>query len=64
MVPGYHLEGPFLNDQPGYCGCRHPAEAMADLHVDLIDALDASLSRPILLVTLRNAMALSKQSRR
>lgn len=51
MVPGYHLEGPFLNDQPGYCGC-HPAEAMADPRIDLIDALDASLSRPILLVTL------------
>lgn len=27
MVPGYHLEGPFLNPADGYAGC-HPAEDM------------------------------------
>src|ERR1700742_2244261 len=27
MVPGFHLEGPFLNPAPGYAGC-HPAAAM------------------------------------
>src|SRR5277367_103382 len=25
MVPGYHLEGPFLNPAPGYAGCHPPA---------------------------------------
>src|SRR6201999_3654106 len=27
MVPGFHLEGPFLNPTSGYAGC-HPADAM------------------------------------
>ncbi|MEM8950250.1 MAG: N-acetylglucosamine-6-phosphate deacetylase [Pseudomonadota bacterium] len=51
MVPGYHLEGPFLNDRPGYHGC-HPPAAMSDPNRGLIDRLDAEISRPILLVTL------------
>ncbi len=51
MVPGYHLEGPFLNDRPGYHGC-HPPTAMSDPSIGLIDQLDAKISRPILLVTL------------
>lgn len=51
MVPGYHLEGPFLNDRPGYHGC-HPPAAMSDPDIGLIDRLDAKISRPILLVTL------------
>lgn len=51
MVPGYHLEGPFLNAGPGYCGC-HPPTAMSDPDLGLIDELDALLSRPILMVTL------------
>lgn len=51
MVPGYHLEGPFLNDAPGYRGC-HPAEAMGDPHADLVFDLEKDLERPILLVTL------------
>ena len=51
MVPGYHLEGPFLNDRPGYHGC-HPPAAMSDPDIGLIDRLGAKLGRPILLVTL------------
>lgn len=51
MVPGYHLEGPFLHGAEGYAGC-HPRDAMSDPDVALIDRLDALLIRPILLVTL------------
>ena len=51
MVPGYHLEGPFLNAAPGYRGC-HPAEAMGDPDAALVMRLDVALARPILLVTL------------
>jgi N-acetylglucosamine-6-phosphate deacetylase len=51
MVPGYHLEGPFLNDADGYCGC-HPASAMTDPDIALVADIESTLSRPILLVTL------------
>ena len=51
MVPGYHLEGPFLNPADGYAGC-HPPEAMSDPDIGLVDRLEAGLGRPILLVTL------------
>ena len=51
MVPGYHLEGPFLNDAPGYRGC-HPPGAMIDPDVALVARLDAVIRKPILLVTL------------
>lgn len=51
MVPGYHLEGPFLNDSPGYCGC-HPGEAMCDPEVAMVNRLEDGLERPILLITL------------
>ncbi len=51
MIPGYHLEGPFLNDSVGYRGC-HPASVMTDPMPELIDDLAAGLKRPILLVTL------------
>ena len=51
MVPGYHLEGPFLNPAPGFRGC-HPAQAMAAPDIGLVDALQRRLKRPILLVTL------------
>src|ERR671912_3017838 len=27
MIPGFHIEGPFLNETPGYRGA-HPADAM------------------------------------
>lgn len=51
MVPGYHLEGPFLNPADGYAGC-HPPEMMTAPDSDLVFRLEAGLSRPILLVTL------------
>lgn len=51
MVPGYHLEGPFLNPTLGYAGC-HPPDAMTDPELAALDHLDAGLARPILLVTL------------
>lgn len=51
MVPGYHLEGPFLTAVDGYSGC-HPQDAMCDPQISLIDQLEERLSRPILLITL------------
>lgn len=51
MVPGFHLEGPFLNDHPGYHGC-HPRTAMSDPKMGLIDRIATKIRRPILLVTL------------
>lgn len=51
MCPGYHLEGPFLNPAEGYAGC-HPPAAMTRPDYALVQALQAGLSRPILLLTL------------
>jgi N-acetylglucosamine-6-phosphate deacetylase len=51
MVPGFHLEGPFLNPTPGYAGC-HPAAAMIAPDPAVLDRLARSLRRPILLLTL------------
>ena len=51
MIPGYHLEGPFLNPAEGYAGC-HPAEAMLEADVGLVLCIEEGLSRPILLATL------------
>lgn len=50
MVPGYHLEGPFLNPAEGYAGC-HPPQDMLSPDIHLIDDIERGLSRPILLVT-------------
>ncbi|SCZ13952.1 N-acetylglucosamine-6-phosphate deacetylase [Microvirga guangxiensis] len=55
MVPGYHLEGPFLNPADGYAGC-HPPQVMTEPDADLVFRLEADLSRPILLVTLAPEM--------
>jgi N-acetylglucosamine-6-phosphate deacetylase len=51
MVPGFHLEGPFLNPAEGYAGC-HPRDAMVDPDPALVARLAAGLARPILLLTL------------
>ncbi|WP_172123132.1 MULTISPECIES: amidohydrolase family protein [unclassified Devosia] len=51
MVPGYHLEGPFLRAEAGYQGC-HPADAMRDPDAAMVQGLSAGLGRPILMVTL------------
>ncbi|MGE0420169.1 MAG: N-acetylglucosamine-6-phosphate deacetylase [Acetobacteraceae bacterium] len=50
MVPGYHLEGPFLNPTPGYAGC-HPSAAMVLPDIGLIRRVTAELRRPVLLLT-------------
>ena len=51
MVPGFHLEGPFLNPAPGYAGC-HPAEAIIPPDPGTLDRLTGGLRRPVLLLTL------------
>jgi N-acetylglucosamine-6-phosphate deacetylase len=51
MVPGIHLEGPFLNPAQGYAGC-HPASAMVPPNPDLLDRITAGIETPIRLLTL------------
>ncbi|HEY1413056.1 MAG TPA: hypothetical protein VGF36_13000, partial [Rhodopila sp.] len=51
MVPGFHLEGPFLNPAPGYAGC-HPAAAMIAADPAMLARVTRLLRRPILLLTL------------
>ena len=51
MVPGYHLEGPFLNPAEGYAGC-HPPDAMLPPDGSLVERWARGLARPILLITL------------
>ena len=51
MVPGFHLEGPFLNPTPGYAGC-HPPAAMIEPDPEVLERLTKPLRRPILLLTL------------
>jgi N-acetylglucosamine-6-phosphate deacetylase len=51
MVPGFHLEGPFLNPAPGYAGC-HPPEAMIPPDPAVLERATKTLRRPILLLTL------------
>ncbi|MBN8872882.1 MAG: N-acetylglucosamine-6-phosphate deacetylase [Rhodospirillales bacterium] len=51
MVPGWHLEGPFLNPGEGTAGC-HPAEAMRAPDPSLLERVTRDLRRPILLLTL------------
>ncbi len=51
MVPGYHLEGPFLSPEPGFVGC-HPREAMVYPDPALAERVTRGLRRPVLLLTL------------
>jgi N-acetylglucosamine-6-phosphate deacetylase len=51
MVPGFHLEGPFLNPAPGYAGC-HPPDAMILPDPAVLARITKTLRRPILLLTL------------
>jgi N-acetylglucosamine-6-phosphate deacetylase len=51
MVPGFHLEGPFLNPTPGYAGC-HPAAAMILPDPAVLERMIRTLRRPVLLLTL------------
>ncbi|MBK4217553.1 amidohydrolase family protein [Paracoccus caeni] len=50
MVPGYHIEGPFLSPDEGYRGA-HDAGCMTSASMRLIDRLQEAAGRPILLVT-------------
>jgi N-acetylglucosamine-6-phosphate deacetylase len=50
MVPGFHLEGPFLNPAGGYAGC-HPAAAMIAPDPAVLQRLISGLRHPILLLT-------------
>jgi len=50
MVPGYHLEGPFLSPEDGYAGCHPPTAMVAPDHT-LVKRVEAGLARPILLLT-------------
>lgn len=50
MVPGYHLEGPFLNPGDGYAGC-HPPQDMRAASIKFVEELESKLDRPILYVT-------------
>ena len=51
MVPGYHLEGPFLSPEPGFHGC-HPRAAMVDPDPSLAERVTRGLRHPVLLLTL------------
>ena len=66
MVPGFHLEGPFLNPAPGYAGC-HPTTAMIPPDPAVLERLTKTLRRPVLLLTLApeqpGAMALIARAR-
>jgi N-acetylglucosamine-6-phosphate deacetylase len=55
MVPGYHLEGPFLNPAAGYAGC-HPPDAMIEADPALVERIEKQLERPILLITVAPEM--------
>jgi len=51
MVPGIHLEGPFLNPAPGYAGC-HPAASMVEPNPDVLARIAAHALTPVRLLTL------------
>jgi N-acetylglucosamine-6-phosphate deacetylase len=51
MVPGFHLEGPFLNPTQGYAGC-HPAESMVIPDAAMLGRLTRPMRRPVLLLTI------------
>jgi N-acetylglucosamine-6-phosphate deacetylase len=51
MVPGFHLEGPFLNPGEGTRGC-HPPDAMVAPDPALLARLCAGLARPVRLLTI------------
>lgn len=50
MVPGYHIEGPFMSPEEGYVGA-HPAAHMRSGSPDLVAALQRVTTRPIRLMT-------------
>ncbi len=50
MVPGYHLEGPFLNPEEGFRGC-HPAKWMVPAKWDHFEQLQEAAGGRIRLIT-------------
>lgn len=56
MVPGYHLEGPFLSPRDGYAGC-HPPSAMIAADPDLVTGIERDLRRKILMITVAPEIA-------
>lgn len=50
-IPGYHLEGPWLSPEPGYCGA-HPAEHMRAPETGAFERLQEAAGGNIRLVTL------------
>ena len=50
MIPGYHLEGPFLNPEEGFCGC-HPTKWMRPATLDHFERLQEAAGGRITLVT-------------
>ncbi len=50
MVPGYHLEGPFLNPEEGFRGC-HPAKWMVPAKWDYFEQLQEAAGGRIRLIT-------------
>lgn len=56
MVPGYHIEGPFLSPLDGYAGA-HPAAQMQRASPALVDQLQAAAARPIVMMTVAPEVA-------
>ncbi|NOZ33013.1 MAG: amidohydrolase family protein [Alphaproteobacteria bacterium] len=50
MVPGYHIEGPFLSPLEGYSGA-HPAHQMRSGSLEVVQKLQAVATRPIRIMT-------------
>jgi N-acetylglucosamine-6-phosphate deacetylase len=50
MIPGYHLEGPFLNPEEGFCGC-HPTKWMRSATWDHFERLQEAAGGRITLIT-------------
>lgn len=50
MVPGYHIEGPFLSPEDGYAGA-HPIQHMRGASVELVQKLESVTTRPLMIMT-------------
>lgn len=60
-IPGWHIEGPFLSDQPGFSGAHHPGWMM-DPSPEMIRELRACVGDDPLLLTLAPERSLSAES--